>query len=131
MCPIRPPAWLGILALAACNMPGPDFRGIDPVRVTIGKSTFDVRVDGPRAQAIRLNMEWAPRRDAVAPRAAAAIERVSGCRVTRLDGDQAVILARLDCGRGAPPAMPDPASLDCDVVFVGGSEADLICDPIR
>ncbi|MHA7850460.1 hypothetical protein [Roseovarius sp.] len=120
-----------LLALAACNTPGPAFRGIDPVRVTVAQSTFDVRVDGLRAQAIRLNMEWAPRRDAVAPRAVAAIEQVSGCSVSRLDGDQAVTVARLDCGGGAPPAVPDPTSLDCDVVFVGGTEADLICDPIR
>lgn len=128
---IRVIALAGLLALPGCNMPGPAFRGIDPVRVTVGKSTFDVRVDGLRAQAIRLNMEWAPGRDAVAPRAVAAIEQVSGCSVSRLDGDQAVIVAGLDCGGGAPPVPPEPASLACEVVFIGGAEADLFCDPLR
>jgi hypothetical protein len=124
-------AALGLLALAACNTPGPDFRGIAPVRVIIGQSTFDVRVDGHRAQAIRLNMEWAPRRDAVAPRAVAAIEQVSGCRVSRLDGDQVVIVARLDCGGQGHRAVPDRAIFECDLQPFEGTEADLICDPIR
>ncbi len=119
-----------VLILAACDTPGPGFRGIDPVRISVGKSTFDVRVNGTRAQAIRLNMEWAPRPAAVAPRAVAAIEQVSGCRVTRLDGDQAVILAKLDCGTGTRPRAPGPRALDCEVEPLGGGLVDLICRPV-
>ena len=116
------------LFMGACNTPGPAFRGVDPVRVTVGKSTFDVRVDGTRAQAIRLNPEWAPRREAVQPRAVAAIEQVSGCTAARLDGDQVVIVARLDCGDGLPPA-PRATDFACRVDPYGGGYADLICEP--
>ena len=85
-------------ALAGCNTPSPAFRGIAPTRITVEGSTFDVRIDGNRAEAIRLNPEYAPRLAAVAPRATVAIETVSGCTVSRLRGDQALILATLKCG---------------------------------
>ncbi|MDU8927554.1 hypothetical protein RXV86_09175 [Alisedimentitalea sp. MJ-SS2] len=105
------------VALAACNTPSPGFRGVEPVRITIGQSTFDVRVDGNRAEAIRLNREWAPRLEAVAPRAVAAIEKVSGCSVAKLGGDQALIEARLKCGKGAEPieVLPGKVEYDCDI----------------
>ncbi|WP_294608637.1 hypothetical protein [Roseovarius sp.] len=125
---MRLPVWTLLPLLAACNTPGQEFRGIDPVRVSIAQSTFDVRVDGTYAQAIRLNREWAPRFEAVAPRGAAAIQKVSGCRVTRLWGDQAVMLARLDCGAGAPPLPPGPAYY-CELDHIHGAYADLICLP--
>jgi len=121
---------LVVLTLAACDTPGPGFRGVDPVRISVGKSTFDVRVDGTRAQAIRVNMEWAPRPAAVAPRAVAAIEQVSGCRVARLDGDQAVILAKLECGKGTAPRPPGPRAFDCEVAPLGGGLVDLTCRPV-
>jgi hypothetical protein len=103
--------------LAACDTPSPGFRGVEPVRITVGKSTFDIRVDGNRAEAIRLNREWAPRLEAVAPRAVAAIEKVSGCIVTKLDGDQALMFARLKCGKGAAPMVVEPGRIeyDCDI----------------
>lgn len=119
-----------VLTLVACDTPGPGFRGIDPVRISVGESRFDVRVDGTRAQAIRVNMEWAPRPAAVAPRAVAAIEQVSGCRVARLDGDQAVILAKLECGTDTAPRRPGPRAFDCEVEPLGGGLADLTCRPV-
>ena len=122
--------FLFCMVFAACDTPGPSFRGIEPVRISVGKSIFDVRVDGNRAQAIRLNMEWAPRPAAVAPRAVAAIEQVSGCRVARLDGDQAVILARLEFGRGLAPPAPDIREFDCEIEPMGGGLADLVCTPV-
>lgn len=48
-------------ALAACNTPSIGFRGIDPATVTVEGSTFDVRVKGAVAEAIRTNMQYAPR----------------------------------------------------------------------
>ncbi|GAW35193.1 hypothetical protein RA2_02253 [Roseovarius sp. A-2] len=117
------------LLLAACNAPGPGFHGVVPVRVAVGQSMFDVRIDGLWAQAIRLTPEWAPRPAAVIPRAVAAMEGVSGCRVARLGGDQAVMVAQLDCGAGAPP--PAPPSFTCQVEKLGHGEADLICQPRR
>jgi hypothetical protein len=99
------------------------------MRVAVGQSVFDVRVDGLWAQAIRLTPEWAPRPAAVIPRAVAAMEGVSGCRVARLGGDQAVMVAQLDCGMGAAP--PPPPGFTCQVEKLGHGEADLICLPRR
>jgi len=98
-------AVLALLLLAvACNAPGPAFRGIAPTRISVGQSTFDVRIRGRHAQAIRVNHEWAPRTAAVAPRAAAAIAAVSGCDAPRLWGDQAMIEAVLVCTPAARAA---------------------------
>ena len=134
--------WLvlaSIGALSACNTPSPGFRGVAPVRISVGQSTFDVRVDGNRAEAIRLNREWAPRLAAVAPRAVPAIEKVSGCTVTKLGGDQALITARLKCGKGAEPmeVLPGPIEYDCDIddVYVnqglGEKITEMTCTPRR
>ena len=111
--------WFVILlvTLAGCDTASPAFRGIEPVRITVGKSVFAIRVKENRAEAIRLNPEWAPRIDAVAPRAVAAIEKVSGCEVIRLDGDQALMVARLKCGKAGQPmeVMPGRIEYDCDI----------------
>ena len=47
-------------ALVACNMPLIGFRGFDPATVTVEGSTFDVRVKGTAAEAIRTNLQYAP-----------------------------------------------------------------------
>lgn len=113
--------------LAACNTPGPRFRDVPPVRVAVGQSVFDVRIAGSWGQAIRLTPEWAPRPAAVLPRAVTAMEAVSGCRAARLGGDQAVVIAQLDCGAGPPPRPPP--TFTCAVEDLGEGEADLICRP--
>ncbi len=117
------------MILTACNTPGLGFRGIEPTRISVGKSTFDVRVDGNRAEIIRLNAEWAPRLAAVAPRMIAAIEKVSGCKVRKLKGDQALATASLDCG-GAVEPLPTSRSYVCEIEHLQGDTADLICDPL-
>ena len=115
-------------------MPAPDWWGVEPQRITVGKSTFDVRVRGSAAQAIRVNTEWAPRLEAVAPRAMAAIEQVSGCEVTRLDGDAAVIDARIKCGKAAAP-LPPVTAWDCQAeTYEGrllGGTVGMTCLPVR
>lgn len=58
-----------LAALGACNTPPLGYAGIDPERVSIGKSTFDVRLKDGQAQAIRINSEFAPNLNYVAPRA--------------------------------------------------------------
>ncbi len=68
----------------ACDTPSPAFRGVEPVRVKVAQSVFDVRTSGKRAEAIRVNSEWAPRMGATAPRGVVAIEAASGCQVRRL-----------------------------------------------
>ena len=100
-----------LFLLAACNTPGPEFRGLAATQVTVAGSVFDVRVRDDRAEAIRVNAQYAPRIGPIHARAAFAMQRVSGCRVGRMAGDQAQATARLHCGsrpdtwrrpRGAP-----------------------------
>jgi hypothetical protein len=88
---------LPLILLAACNTPTAPFRGIDPVRVTVDGSTFDVRIRGDLAEAIRVNAQYAPRLGPIEGRAARAMQQVSGCAVRRVTGDQALLLGQLDC----------------------------------
>lgn len=115
-------------SLAACNTPGLAFRGIEPVRTQVGQSVFDVRVDGTRAQAIRVTPEWVSRFASVAPRGAAAIAEVSGCQVVRIRGDQAVMVADLDCGPGAS-LLPAGHAYDCESSRIHGRTVEFTCTP--
>ncbi|WP_203227970.1 hypothetical protein [Roseovarius dicentrarchi] len=121
---------LAVLLCSACNTPGPGFRGVEATRITVAGATFDVRVDGARAEAIRLDRQWAPRLDSVAPQGVAAIERVSGCRVRRLGGDAALMTARLDCGQPLAP-LPRGNTYDCDVYAITDGLAELTCEGVR
>ena len=124
-------------ALVGCNTPSLEFRGVAPVTIAVNGSTFDVRVKDLRAQAIRTNMQYAPRMGPIAGRAKAAIEEVSGCKVSQVGGDQALISAVLNCGKGPPP--PKPVGLDYECYSVGGlgivdrylSDLVLDCTPIQ
>ena len=115
--------------LAGCNTPGPGFRGLPAHSVSLGGSDFDVRVKGLRAEAIRTNAQWAPRMAATAPQGVAAIEAVSGCRVAKLTGDQAVMRARLDCGDGPPPTPLFPQEWECEAYEVDTGYGALDCRP--
>lgn len=86
-----------LMLLAACNTPSPAFRGLPSTAVTVDGSTFDVRVADNTAEAIRTNVEYAPRFGPIKERATIAIERVSGCEVRSISGDQAVAVAKLKC----------------------------------
>ncbi|WP_299876361.1 hypothetical protein [uncultured Sulfitobacter sp.] len=50
-----------------------------------------------RAEAIRINPEYAPRFGPIRTRAAAAMAQVSGCEVKAVGGDQALAVGILDC----------------------------------
>lgn len=117
---------IALFALASCNAPGPDFRGVPSTRLTVAGTTFDVRVAGARAEAIRLNSEWPSNLGHVPPRGVAAIEAVSGCRVRRLRGDVAVMTARLDCGQPLRP-LPRQRIYECDLFPVTDDIAELTC----
>lgn len=96
-----------LLLLMACNGPSPQFRNIEASRVVIDGSVFDVRVKGRRAEAVRINRQYAPRMGVVGVKAGLAIEAVSGCRVKRIEGDQAMIRASLACGGDSPLQKTD------------------------
>ena len=121
--------WLLIFgAFAGCDTPGREYAGVTAQRVQVAQSVFDVRVDGTRAQAIRINTEWAPRPEAVMPRAMVAFEQASGCRVGRMKGDQVIIEATLICD-GKPPAPPRDLEYDCDVRVLYRGHAEVVCSP--
>lgn len=105
------------LVQIGCNTPSRDFRGLEAVQITVAGSTFDIRVKGNRAEAIRINSEYAPRLSGIAPKAFVAIERVSGCKVRRLGGDQALIHATLRCGNAPDAMVPLPANIryECEI----------------
>ena len=115
--------------LAGCSSPSPAFKGVAPVRVTVGPTTFDVRVAGQHAQAIRLSREWAPRTLSVAPRAAAAIAAASGCDVPRLWGDQAMLEAALVCTARSRAARGLPRAHDCRAVPTRRRWTEVACTP--
>ena len=115
--------------LAACDTPSADFRGVPAHRVSMGGSEFTIRIKELRAEAIRTNPQWAPRMAATAPQGVAAIEAVSGCRVDKLTGDQAMMQARLDCGDGPPPAPLFPLDLECEAYEIDTGYGALDCRP--
>jgi hypothetical protein len=45
------------LTLISCSSPGRDFRGIEPVRIDVEGSEFDVYVLGEEVRVIRMNFE--------------------------------------------------------------------------
>lgn len=119
--------------IAACNTASPAFRGSVPVRVTVEGSTFDIRVRGNRAEAIRINPEYAPRFGAMRKRSAVAMSKVSRCKVVSVKGDQAHAFGRLDCGDGPPQVRPAPIEVECvpergtAIKEIGQIRVDLDC----
>ena len=100
-----------LCVLAACDAPTPGFRGAEVSRHVIEGSAFTVHVTGGLAEAVRTNAQWAPRIGPLAGRAAIAIQRASGCRVTEMAGDAAVLMARLSCSAPVRPACEVEAVL--------------------
>jgi hypothetical protein len=127
------PLVLGI----GCNTPSLGFYGVEPSVITVDGSTFDVRIKDLKAEAIRTNAQYAPRLGPIGERAAAAIEKVSGCTVSRYSGDQAVIVATLRCGENGPVSYAQPSYFDCSstrgIALNGGTAdgLDLNCVEVR
>ena len=128
-----------LLLLSGCGMPDPHFCHSPWVRVLVGPDTFDVRRRGRLAEAVRRNSRYAPRLGPVGPRAARAMALVTGCRVSEIRGDAAMILGILDCGDGVgQAAAADRQKLppeDCEIVEswrqLGGQELALVLDCTR
>jgi len=89
---------LVMVFVTGCNMPSVNFSGLPATAIKVDGSDFDVRVNGNQAEAIRNNMEYAPRFGPIRDRAARAMAQVSGCVVTHVAGDQALAVGKLDCG---------------------------------
>lgn len=124
-------------ALTACNAAGPHFRDLPATTITVDGSTFDVRVRGRLAEAIRTNTQYAPRFGPVRMRAARAMQMVSGCKVKEVRGDQAQATGILDCGKGGPRHVPrTTGNLECvpirgtDVSGIGEVQVEIDCDHV-
>ena len=125
-------AFLAITFLAACNTAGPHFRGLPATTITVEGSTFDVRVNGKLAEAIRTNAEYAPRFGPIQARAGKAMEIVSGCAVKEVRGDQAQATGILDCGKGGPAIdrLKPQGEYDCYTSdsYVSAATNELVLD---
>lgn len=126
-----------VFALAACDAAGPHFRGLEATTVTVDGSTFDVRVRGELAEAIRTNAEYAPRFGPIRARAGRAMAMVSGCEVKEVRGDQAQVTGILRCGKVRKRVTrKPPIGLDCvpvrgtELKQLGGTSIEIDCDPV-
>ena len=88
---------LSLALLIGCNAPSGYFRASPVTRIAVNGSVFDVRARGTLAEAVRVNPQYAPRLGPIRTRAGIAMALVTGCSVTRVLGDQAQILGRLNC----------------------------------
>ncbi len=87
------------LVLASCSSPGRRFNNVEPVRVAVQESDFDIYVLDEEVRVIRMNFEMLPTLAVIGPRAVIAIERATGCVVIdgSFVGDQAMADARISC----------------------------------
>ena len=103
-----------LMLIAACNTPGLDFVGAPHTRLTVSGATYDVRLAGNQAEAIRLNPTYAPRLGPFEFTARAAMEIVSGCKVTKISGDAAQLVGTLNCKAAPVRRAPRPKTVDLD-----------------
>ena len=94
-----------LVLLTSCATSTRHFRGVEAVRLQVDGSVFDIRLRGNLAAAIRVNPQYAPRLGPLRARAGFAMAKVSGCAVTGVLGDQAVMTGILDCKDRAPGAV--------------------------
>lgn len=87
-----------VVVSAACHGPSRHFSDVAVTRISVEGSTFDVRVKGQLAEAIRVNREYAPRFGPIRQRAGVAMRQASGCDVLDVLGDQSIATGVLDCG---------------------------------
>lgn len=130
------PLLLVLLLFVACNTAGPHFRGLPPTTVTVDGSTFDVRVKGKLAEAIRTNSEYAPRFGPIRERAGRAMAMVSGCEVKEVRGDQSQATGILKCAKDTKATETAPSTgLECvpirgtELTQLGGISIEIECEP--
>jgi hypothetical protein len=128
---------ISLIFATSCNTAGPHFGGLPATTVTVDGSTFDVRVRGELAEAIRTNSEYAPRFGPIRERAGRAMAMVSGCEVKEVRGDQSQATGILRCGKGGKQATPvQPIALECvpirgtELTQLGGTSVEIECEPV-
>ena len=86
-----------LLLTAACDSPSLSMQNVPATRVEVSGMTFAVRRRDERAEAMRVSRHMLPSKRRTLDAGARAIEQATGCDANRIEGDQAIILARLDC----------------------------------
>ena len=85
------------MALFACDSPSPAFLHANASKHMVGGNQYSVYVTETQAQAIRTNFATRPEMRIIARQAETAIEVASGCSVTEIHGDVALLTGQLDC----------------------------------
>ena len=112
-----------MLVLAACDMAGPGFRGLDKVERACEGSRFTMRFRGDMVEAIRTSPEMLPRFEAVARKAGLLAQVETGCRAAWVEGDPAMMLIGLSCDGKKPPKKPKRRKmLYCDILHLQGRD---------
>ena len=88
-----------VMCLMGCDSPGIGYGAAEVTRVEIGGNRFSLRRTGDVVQAIRTNFVRRPDINVIGQDAEVAIERTYGCRVAKMQGDVALMVAQLDCKR--------------------------------
>ena len=88
---------LAAALLAACDSPTPGVMRWMKATEAVGGMTFGVHWTAESAEAYRTSRHFRPHLSEVRANARVAIERASGCKVTSVDGDQAIVTASLAC----------------------------------
>jgi len=90
--------WMMVLVLAGCSG-HPAFMGVQPQTIEVEGSTFQIRIKGEFAEAMRTNFEHVPKIGDTFPKATKAMEIASGCTVVpdSMKGDPALMMAKLKC----------------------------------
>ena len=105
---------------AGCDSPSPEYRDAQVSRQVIGEHSFTVYFTQSKAQAIRTNFAKRPDIRVIARQAEQAIERATGCPVSEIYGDVALLDGVLDCskpvvaGEWAQWKRPLRSGLICD-----------------
>ena len=96
-----------VLLLAACDAGTRGLGDVPASRQQVEGAVFNVYASGDLAQAVRINRQFAPRIGPLAGQAAVAIQQATGCRVTEIAGDAAVLVGRLQCPSKVPACQVD------------------------
>lgn len=98
---VRPVVLVLVWFLGGCDSPAPAFLGGNATEVEIDSSRFRVFTQhgSSRIEAHRISFEPLPSMVFTLEKAYRAIELATGCHVVpgSLAGDQAIILAKVDC----------------------------------
>jgi|GEM_PF-2061559 len=90
-------ASVAMMVLTACDSPSPAMRATRNATVDVGGMTFGVHWNETEAEIYRTG--WAKRNQwaSIPANAEIAVKQVTGCAVKSMDGDPALMTARLDC----------------------------------